>query len=139
MCTGRAGHNIYIFGFLTFNECAQNKFQKLQKRMFFLRKQNRIDSCILQMFYKALFQSILAFVFICAFAYLYISTQIFYPFIHTCLSCFCFFYVYILSLFASCNALTFAVLTSCVQRQFDKQLLDEETRSHIFLDSDPSG
>ena len=48
---------------LTFNECAQNKSKTLLKRMFLLRKLNhfRLDSCILQMFYKALLQSVLSF------------------------------------------------------------------------------
>jgi len=62
---------------LTFNECAQNKSKKLQKRMFFLMKLNhfRIDSCILQMFYKALLQSVLSFGLICAFGNMYIKDQ----------------------------------------------------------------
>lgn len=54
---------------LTFKECAQSKFKKLQKRMFFLMKlaSFRIDSCMLQLFYKALLQRLLVFGLICAY------------------------------------------------------------------------
>ena len=62
---------------LTFKECGQNKTKKLQKRMFFLRKlkQFQIDSCLFQIFYKTLLQSVLSFGLICAFGNMYFQDQ----------------------------------------------------------------
>ena len=54
---------------LKFDECARNKTKKLQQRLFFLRKLNqfRVDRFILQMFYKAVLQSVLSFGLVCTF------------------------------------------------------------------------
>ncbi|KAK0146668.1 RNA-directed DNA polymerase from mobile element jockey [Merluccius polli] len=62
---------------LCFNHCAQTKCKKLQQRMLFLRKLNdfRLDSSILQLFYKSLLQSILSFGLICVFGNLRVQNQ----------------------------------------------------------------
>ena len=48
---------------LKFSVCAQSKSNKLQQRLFFLRKLNhfRVESCILLMFYNTVLQSVLSF------------------------------------------------------------------------------
>lgn len=54
---------------LRFDKCASVKVKKLQQRMFFLRKlcSFNVDTCILELFYKSVLQSVLSFGLVCVF------------------------------------------------------------------------
>ena len=54
---------------LKFDKCAASKVKKLQQRMFFFRKLRsfNVETCILELFYKSVLQSVLSFGLVCVF------------------------------------------------------------------------